>query len=99
MKEVINLQGEKEQVSINTTVKTINGVHYLLTKKDLEEIDTKEQLYQADINKRRKAERKALVKAAMAEADEMIPEVLAGEIDAQVWLNKRNEIKQKLGVN
>jgi hypothetical protein len=44
----------------------------------------------------RKDQRKINIQAAMrAEADEMIPEVLAGEIDKQVWLNKRNEIKQR----
>lgn len=38
MKEVINLQGEKEMVNIDTAVKTVNGIHYLLTQ---EEVDLK----------------------------------------------------------
>lgn len=44
----------------------------------------------------KKAQRKAMVRSAMrAEADDLAFEVLAGEIDKQVWLDKRAEIKQR----
>lgn len=44
----------------------------------------------------KKAQRKALIQSAMrAEADDLAFEVLAGEIDKQVWLDKRAEIKQR----
>lgn len=44
----------------------------------------------------KKAQRKANIQAAMrAEADDLAFEVLAGEIDKQVWLDKRAEIKQR----
>lgn len=43
----------------------------------------------------RKEQRKERIRFAMAEADSMIPEVLAGEIDRQIWLDKRTEIKQR----
>lgn len=36
MKEVINLQGEKEMVNINTAVKTVNGIHYRLTQAEID---------------------------------------------------------------
>ena len=44
----------------------------------------------------KKAQRKANIQAAMrAEADDLAFEVLAGEIDKQVWLDQRAEIKQR----
>ena len=44
----------------------------------------------------KKAQRKANIQSAMrAEADDLAFEVLAGEIDKQVWLDKRAEIKQR----
>ena len=44
----------------------------------------------------KKAQRKANIQAAMrAEADGLAFEVAAGEIDKQVWLDKRAEIKQR----
>ena len=44
----------------------------------------------------KKAKRRANIQSAMrAEADDLAFEVLAGEIDKQVWLDKRAEIKQR----
>ena len=96
MKEVTNLQGEKEQVTINTPVKTVNGIHYLLTAEDEAELRAKQIAWAADSKKRKVAQRKANIQSAMrAEADDLAFEVLAGEIDKQVWLDKRAEIKQR----
>ena len=47
MKEVINLHGVKEQAAIDTPVKTINGVHYLLSDTDTAEIAARESAWQA----------------------------------------------------
>ena len=38
MKEVINLQGQKEMVSKDTPVKTVDGVYYLLKPSDNAEL-------------------------------------------------------------
>lgn len=44
----------------------------------------------------KKAQRKANIQSAMrAEADDLFFEYQAGEIDKQVWLDKRAEIKQR----
>jgi hypothetical protein len=48
MKEVINLVGDKELVSVDTPVKTVDGIHYLHTPEDIIEIDTYEADYLAD---------------------------------------------------
>lgn len=52
MKEVINAQGEKEQVDINTPVKTIDGVHYLLKGSEVAELTAKTAEWQAGSTKR-----------------------------------------------
>jgi hypothetical protein len=57
MKEVINLRGEVEQVTIDTPVKTVNGVHYLLSDDDTAEIAAREAAWEAG----------AVVRAVLAE--------------------------------
>ena len=52
MKEVINLEGQKEMVSIDTPVKTINGVHHLLNDNDALEISVKQSEWDAGAVKR-----------------------------------------------
>ncbi len=42
MKSVIDVNGGVIEVPINTVVKTINGIHYLLTAEEEEEIAQKE---------------------------------------------------------
>jgi len=96
MKEVINLQGKKEQVAIDTPVKTVNGVHYLLNGSEVTELNATAIKWQIDSITSKKAQRKANIQAAMrADADDLFFEVAAGEIDKQVWLDKRAEIKQR----
>lgn len=63
MKEVINLQGKKEFVPKNTTVKTVDGIHYLHTLKDDLVEEKKETEYLArkldyELNQKYKDERK-----------------------------------------
>lgn len=48
MKEVINLQGEKELVSIDTSVRTSDGIHYLHTSEEQIEIDDREAAVEAE---------------------------------------------------
>lgn len=52
MKNVINLQGETEQVALNTPVKTVNGVHYLLTAEETTELAVRATAWTADSVKR-----------------------------------------------
>lgn len=63
MKEVINLQGAKVQVAVDTPVKTVNGVHYLLNQAEQDEIAAREAAWQAGAIKRN-----ALVEISRLEA-------------------------------
>ncbi len=47
MKEVINLEGEKQMVAATTVVNTRGGIHYLLTSDELSALSDKETAYQA----------------------------------------------------
>ena len=68
MKEVINLQGEKVQVPVDTPVKTVNGVHYLLSQAEQDEIAAREAVWQAESVKRN-----ALAKILRLEAEAAQP--------------------------
>ena len=64
MKEVINLQGEVEEVSADTTVRTANGVHYLLTEAEETELSDRATAWEAEqadyvANEKYKDDRKA----------------------------------------
>ena len=47
MKEVVNIKGKRQMVSLDTPVKTVDGVHYLHTKSDKGEIREYEDVYTA----------------------------------------------------
>lgn len=69
MKEVINLQGEKELIDNSIIVKTINGIHYLLNDEEKTEILNKEIEWNA------KAAKEEIIfsrKAAYGTAEEQI---------------------------
>lgn len=53
MKKVIDLNGNEIEVSIDTPVKTKNGVHYLLTQADQEEVAAREAEWNAGAEERR----------------------------------------------
>ena len=52
MKEVINLQGNKEMVPLDVSVKTIDGHYYLLSNEEKEEQKVKKVAWVADSNRR-----------------------------------------------
>ena len=48
MKQVIDLEGNEISVANTTVVKTVNGIHYILTPEDDLEVTQKEEQYQAE---------------------------------------------------
>ncbi len=52
MKEVIDLDGAVVQVPITTAVKTVNGIHYLLTDEEKAEAKARKDAWDAESTKR-----------------------------------------------
>lgn len=96
MKTAIDNNGIETEVSNDTAVKTIDGVHYLLTPEDKAEIATKEVEWKAGetqrINDVAIANRKAAYKS---ESDSLFFKVQRGEILKDEWFNKIEEIKNR----
>lgn len=96
MKEVINLQSEKEQVAIDTPVKTINGVHYILSDAEKAEIAARESQWQVGATARAETQAAQSRRAAYEkESDPLFFLYQRGEATQQQWLDKIAEIKQR----
>lgn len=88
MKEAINNNGELVQVSVDTPVKTKDGIHYLLTPADEAEIAEREAAGSAGA-----AARSALDKINKAEAQitvRRLREAILGKDNG--WLVRQNEL-------
>lgn len=72
MKQVIDLNGNTIEVADNTPVKTVNGVHYLLTPEDEAEIAAREAVWEAASNDRQLGNIRAKRKPMLEEADILI---------------------------
>jgi len=93
MKEVINLQGEKELVAVDTTVKTVNGTHYLLTEEDEIELAEREEVWAAGADDRKIAQLIMLRKPLFEEADQEILKHEDNDIDARTWRTYRQKLR------
>lgn len=96
MKKAINAEGVEVQVSNETTVKTIDGIHYLLTAEDQVVIQAEEYFWQEEaiqrLNEISISNRKS---AYVEESDPVFFKYQRGESTRQEWLDKIIEIKTR----
>lgn len=83
MKEVINLQGAIELVPVATTVKTVNGKHYLLTPADEAEIAQREADYDAKAPERALAAVIAARKAEYGTVEQQLENIIENGLAAE----------------
>lgn len=91
MKEVIDTQGKKVEVPKNSPIKTINGVHYLLTPKDVQEIEAKEQAWRENAIKRETAAVIFARKKLYGTAEEQLEYIAENGLEA--WRQRIQDIK------
>lgn len=91
MKEVIDFEGKKISVSLDTPVKTINGVHYLLTPEDEAEIDARTTAWEDKAAERAKAAVIAARKRAYGPIEKQIEYITENGLEA--WQAKVAQIK------
>ncbi len=93
MKEAINEAGKKVQVSENTPVKTIDGINYILTKADQDEMKAREDQW---ATKQQERQRSAVISARRKEygsAESQLEEIAANGLNA--WIDRINEVNRR----
>lgn len=96
MKIAIDNTGLEVEVSDDTAVKTVNGVHYLLTPEDEAEIAARESAWAGGANARQNEEATRSRKAAYTdESDPIFFKYQRGEATEQEWLDKITEIRAR----
>lgn len=93
MKKVIDLSGNEVEVSVDTPVKTKNGVHYLLNADDEKELKDREARFAKTLAERKANEYKEKRAAEYGTLVEQI-EFLT-EFGLEAWQKKVNDIKLK----
>jgi hypothetical protein len=93
MKKAIDLNGNEVEVSIDTPVKTKNGVHYLLSDADNLELEERETAYTKALAERKANEYKAKRQAEYGTMAEQMEYLVENGYDA--WKARVEEIKLK----
>ena len=94
MKEVVNSNNETVLVDITTPVKTIDGIHYLLSIEELEDIQVRADLYLEEEPTR--LDNEITIKRKQVyeqESDPLFFKYSREEVTKQEWLDKIQEIK------
>lgn len=98
VKTVINTEGQQIEVADDVAVKTVNGIHYLLTEQEESEMISKEAIWVAGAPERHNAEAKAnRAEAYRNESDPYFFKWQRGEdgCTEQGYLALIEEIKQR----
>ncbi len=89
MKIAVDIKGAVTEVPENMPVKTIDGVHYLLTPEDEAEIANKEALYAAKASERTREEVFNKRRQQYGSAEEQLEYAVENSWDALVARNKK----------
>lgn len=96
MKIAIDNNGMTIEVPDDIVVKTIDGLHYLLNEKELEDIQIEESKFLEELPERKNKEITDNRKQAyVQESDPLLFLFMRDEVTKQEWLNKIQEIKER----
>lgn len=89
--------GLEEEVSMTTAVKTVNGVHYLLTTAEQDELDARDAAHTAGADDRQKEVLRMERKDLLVEADIQILKHEDAGTDASLWRAHRMHLRDITG--